>query len=90
MSRGYVPHLLLLAGLWGASYLFIKIAVEDISPATMMAAPHPGETHVQVGNRRNGQAAPHRPAGRREAIAGRDEIGRGLHGGMMPAGKLCP
>ena len=29
--------LLLLAALWGASYLFIKVAVEDIEPAPMMA-----------------------------------------------------
>jgi drug/metabolite transporter (DMT)-like permease len=29
--------LLLLAALWGASYLFIKVAVEDIPPAPMMA-----------------------------------------------------
>jgi drug/metabolite transporter (DMT)-like permease len=38
MTRGYVPLLLLLASLWGASYLFIKVAVEDMAPATMMAA----------------------------------------------------
>ncbi|HXF98449.1 MAG TPA: DMT family transporter [Gaiellaceae bacterium] len=36
MSR-YWPLLLLLAGVWGASYLFIKLAVEDIEPAPMMA-----------------------------------------------------
>lgn len=36
MSR-YWPTLLLLAALWGASYLFIKVAVEDIPPAPMMA-----------------------------------------------------
>jgi drug/metabolite transporter (DMT)-like permease len=30
--------LLLLAAVWGASYLFIKVAVEDIAPAPMMAA----------------------------------------------------
>lgn len=29
--------LLLLAAIWGASYLFIKLAVEDIEPAPMMA-----------------------------------------------------
>src|SRR5918992_1040275 len=28
--------LLLLAALWGASYLFIKVAIEDIEPAPMM------------------------------------------------------
>ena len=36
MNR-YVPMLLLLAAVWGASYLFIKVAVEDIEPAPMMA-----------------------------------------------------
>lgn len=34
----YWPMLLLLAAIWGASYLFIKVAVEDIEPAPMMAA----------------------------------------------------
>jgi drug/metabolite transporter (DMT)-like permease len=33
----YAPMLFLLAALWGASYLFIKVAVEDIEPAPMMA-----------------------------------------------------
>jgi drug/metabolite transporter (DMT)-like permease len=33
----YWPLLLLLASVWGASYLFIKLAVEDIEPAPMMA-----------------------------------------------------
>jgi len=36
MSR-YVPLLLLLSAIWGASYLFIKVAVEDVAPAPMMA-----------------------------------------------------
>ena len=36
MTR-YWPMLLLLAALWGASYLFIKVTVEDIQPAPMMA-----------------------------------------------------
>ncbi len=35
--KRYWPMLLLLASLWGASYLFIKVAVEDIPPAPMMA-----------------------------------------------------
>ena len=30
--------LLVLAGVWGASYLFIKVAVDEIDPAPMMAA----------------------------------------------------
>ena len=33
--RGYWPLILLLAAMWGASYLFIKLAVEDIPPAAM-------------------------------------------------------
>ena len=36
MSR-YWPMLLTLAGVWGASYLFIKVAVDEIEPAPMMA-----------------------------------------------------
>ncbi|HEX4930218.1 MAG TPA: DMT family transporter [Gaiellaceae bacterium] len=34
MTR-YWPLLLLLASMWGASYLFIKVAVEDMPPAAM-------------------------------------------------------
>ena len=37
MTRSYLPLLLLLAAIWGASYLFIKVAGEDIEPTTMMA-----------------------------------------------------
>jgi drug/metabolite transporter (DMT)-like permease len=33
--RSYWPLILLLASMWGASYLFIKVAVEDIPPAAM-------------------------------------------------------
>jgi drug/metabolite transporter (DMT)-like permease len=33
----YWPMLVLLAGVWGASYLFIKVAVDEIPPAPMMA-----------------------------------------------------
>lgn len=36
MNR-YWPNLILLAAVWGASYLFIKVALEDIQPAPMMA-----------------------------------------------------
>jgi drug/metabolite transporter (DMT)-like permease len=36
MVRGYVPLLLIVAGIWGASYLFIKIAVDEIEPIPMM------------------------------------------------------
>lgn len=35
--RGYWTMLMTLAATWGASYLFIKVAVEDIAPAPMMA-----------------------------------------------------
>jgi drug/metabolite transporter (DMT)-like permease len=37
MTRAYAPLLLLLAAIWGASYLFIKVAVEDFEPTVMMA-----------------------------------------------------
>ena len=33
--RSYWPLMLLLAAMWGGSYLFIKVAVEDIPPAAM-------------------------------------------------------
>ena len=33
----YWPLLFLLAAIWGASYVFIKVAVEDVEPAPMMA-----------------------------------------------------
>lgn len=36
MNR-YWPLLLTLAGIWGASYLFIKVAVDEVEPAPMMA-----------------------------------------------------
>ena len=36
--KGYWQLLLLLSATWGASYLFIKVAVEDIEPARRMAA----------------------------------------------------
>jgi drug/metabolite transporter (DMT)-like permease len=35
--RGYVPLLLFVAGIWGASFMFIKIAVDEIEPIPMMA-----------------------------------------------------
>jgi drug/metabolite transporter (DMT)-like permease len=34
--RGYWPLLIALASIWGASYLLIKVAVEDIPPAAMI------------------------------------------------------
>ena len=36
MVRGYVPLLLIVAGIWGASYLFIKVAVREFEPTAMM------------------------------------------------------
>ncbi len=36
MNR-YAPMLFVLAAVWGASYLFIKVAVEEVAPAPMMA-----------------------------------------------------
>jgi drug/metabolite transporter (DMT)-like permease len=33
----YAPMLFLLAAVWGASYLFIKVAVDEVAPAPMMA-----------------------------------------------------
>lgn len=35
--KRYAPMLLTLASVWGASYLFIKVAVDEIEPAPMMA-----------------------------------------------------
>jgi drug/metabolite transporter (DMT)-like permease len=36
MTRAYWPLLGLLASLWGASYLFIKVAVDELEPAALM------------------------------------------------------
>jgi drug/metabolite transporter (DMT)-like permease len=36
MSRTYLPLLVLLAALWGASFMFIKVANRDFEPTTMM------------------------------------------------------
>jgi drug/metabolite transporter (DMT)-like permease len=37
VARGYVPLLLLVAGIWGASFMFIEIAVEEMEPTVVMA-----------------------------------------------------
>jgi drug/metabolite transporter (DMT)-like permease len=37
VTRGYFPLLLTLAALWGSSYLFIKVAVDEIEPAAMIS-----------------------------------------------------
>ncbi|MGI8606546.1 MAG: DMT family transporter [Gaiellaceae bacterium] len=36
MTRAYLPLLLILSALWGASYLFIKVAVDEIEPIPMI------------------------------------------------------
>ena len=36
MTRGYIPQMLLLSALWGSSYFFIKVAVDDLEPSVMM------------------------------------------------------
>jgi drug/metabolite transporter (DMT)-like permease len=35
--RGYFPALLTLAAIWGASFMFIAVALEDLAPVTLMA-----------------------------------------------------
>jgi drug/metabolite transporter (DMT)-like permease len=37
VSRGYVPVLVLLALIWGSSFMFIEIALDDLSPAATMS-----------------------------------------------------
>jgi len=37
VTRSYPGLLVFLGAVWGASYLFIKVAVDDFAPATMMA-----------------------------------------------------
>ena len=39
--RGYVPLLLLLAAIWGASFMFIKVAVDELAPTTTMGSGSP-------------------------------------------------
>jgi drug/metabolite transporter (DMT)-like permease len=36
-AHGYVPLLLTLSAVWGASYLFIKVGVRDFEPTTLMS-----------------------------------------------------
>jgi drug/metabolite transporter (DMT)-like permease len=36
MQRGYVPVLLLLALIWGSSFMFIELALDDLTPAATM------------------------------------------------------
>jgi drug/metabolite transporter (DMT)-like permease len=37
MTRRYVPLLLLLTGLWGSSFLFIEVALEEVEPTVLIA-----------------------------------------------------
>jgi drug/metabolite transporter (DMT)-like permease len=37
VSRSYVPLLLVLGAIWGASFMFIKVADRELAPTTMMA-----------------------------------------------------
>ena len=37
MARRYLPLLIFVAAIWGASYMFIKVAVEEIEPVPLMA-----------------------------------------------------
>src|SRR6478609_6555302 len=36
MTRRYLPMLVLLALIWGSSFMFIKVAVRDLDPATLV------------------------------------------------------
>src|SRR5215510_11926426 len=36
MARGYVTVLLVLAAIWGSSFMFIKLAIEDLTPTATM------------------------------------------------------
>jgi drug/metabolite transporter (DMT)-like permease len=37
VTRRYVPLLLLLTGLWGSSFLFIEVALDDVEPTVLIA-----------------------------------------------------
>ena len=37
MARGYLPLLIFVAAIWGASYMFISVAVDEIDPIPLMA-----------------------------------------------------
>ena len=37
LTRRYVPLLLLLTSLWGSSFLFIEVALDDVEPSVLMA-----------------------------------------------------
>jgi drug/metabolite transporter (DMT)-like permease len=35
-SRSYTPLILVLAAIWGASYLFIKVGIRDFTPVAFV------------------------------------------------------
>jgi drug/metabolite transporter (DMT)-like permease len=37
MTRRYVPLLLVLTGIWGSSFLFIEVALDDMEPSVLVA-----------------------------------------------------
>jgi drug/metabolite transporter (DMT)-like permease len=37
VARGYLPLLVFVAAIWGASYMFIRVAVDEIDPVPLMA-----------------------------------------------------
>jgi len=37
MVRGYLPILLMVAGIWGASFMFIDVAVDEMKPTVVIA-----------------------------------------------------
>ncbi len=37
MARGYLPILLTVAGIWGASFMFIDVAVDEMKPTVVIA-----------------------------------------------------
>ena len=37
MARGYLPILLTVAGIWGASFMFIDVAVDEMEPTVLIA-----------------------------------------------------
>jgi len=45
----YAPLILVLAAVWGASYLFIKVAVDDVEPSVLMAVRGLGAGAVLLG-----------------------------------------
>lgn len=37
MSSGYLVHLVALSAIWGSSYLFVKVGIEELAPTTMVS-----------------------------------------------------